>query len=452
MKALIESVFGIESKTPRWLVFVVICGVAALSCWYVASAIEHGIKKNLISEYNDQRTYMKAGLSLRETHYTCLLSRMRMPLYMYAMSTIATPFEDPETLFKRAKVFNVLYSLLLLGALFFGLRKWLGGWLALVFTLLATGQFYVFKAAYVQPELTLATVIVITCFWAVQTLQKPTWKNALITGLLLCLWFLTKASAQIALGLFGAMLGVKWLFAGKGQRMPYITAGLITLAAYLLPMSPYLWTSYKVFGDPFYNVQSKYYMWGEDVDDKHWLQSLSLDYSLNNLKPGDKEKLPSPAKYWKEHTKTEIVTRLERGIEMMFHQAYTEYSWLFLFMLGWASIAFCAVACRWDEAVRGFLSWKWELLYLTLLLFAFVILFGWFVPMKVGPRLILSVSLIPIAFFIAVTHHLLKDQSVSISGMRLSFEKLLATLMIVIWLGVTFTHTPFDLANYYFGG
>ena len=63
MKALFESVFGIDHKTPRWLIFVVICGMAALSCWYVASAIEHGIKKNLISEYNDQRTYMKAGLA-----------------------------------------------------------------------------------------------------------------------------------------------------------------------------------------------------------------------------------------------------------------------------------------------------------------------------------------------------------------------------------------------------
>ena len=137
---------------------------------------------------------------------------------------------------------------------------------------------------------------------------------------------------------------------------------------------------------------------------------------------------------------------------MMFHQAYTEYSWLFLFMLAWANIALCAVAFRWDATVKGFLAWKWEMLYICTLLFAFVILFGWFVPMKVGPRLILSVSLIPIAFSIAITHHLLKDQSVSFSGMKLSIEKLLATVMIAIWISVTFTHAPFDLANYYFGG
>jgi hypothetical protein len=469
MKALVTSIFGFETKTPRWLLFVVICGVATLICWYVASALEHGIKKNVVSEYNDQRTYMRAGISLRDTNYTDVVSRMRMPLYMYAMSFIAAPHEDAEKLFPRAKIFNVFYSLVLLGALFFQARKWMGGWLALVFTLIATGQLFLFKAAYVQPELTLATVIVITAFWAVQTLHEPTWKNALVTGLLLCVWFFTKASAQIALGLFGALLGVKWLCAGKGRRLPYITAGLITLTAYLVPMSPYLWTSYKYFGEPFYNVQSKYYMWAEDVDEKHWLQSLNLDYSLHQLKPGEKERLPSAAKYWRNHTKQEILERLERGLEMMFREAYIGqvvikdpvtkvtltaggYSWLFLFMLGWASIAFLLVTFRWDDAVKGFLRWKWETLYVCALLLAFTLLFGWFVPMKVGPRLVLSVSLVPVAFLIAVSHHLLKEQSVSISGTKLSLEKLLTAAMIAIWIGVTFTYVPFDLANYYFGG
>lgn len=461
MKEVIQSIFGFERKAPLWFVSLVLIGVMAFGWWFVTAAIDHGKAKNVISEYNDQRFYMNAARVMRETNYETFTARMRMPLYMWVLSAVATPWQQVDDFFPTARVFNICWSLGLLVLLYFVLRRRMGNWLALAFCLMAAGQFFVLKAAYVQPELTLATVIVITCFQLVETLQRPTWKNALFSGLLLCVWFLTKASAQIALGFFGMMLGVKWLFAGRGHRMPYITAGLITLAAYVVPMSPYLWNSYKVFGEPFYNVQGKYYMWAQESDretvdrkedEKHWLQRLGIENSLENLKPEDKAKLPTAAKYWREHSWESIKERLSKGMDMMFAMAFNDYTALYYFIALWGGIALLVVAWRWDETMRGFASWHWELAYIVLLLTTFCYSYGWFVPMRVGPRLLLSVTLVAPAFCIALVRHYLKDRPLELAGMKLAWDKIIATFFILLWARITLIQAPSDLEMNFYGG
>jgi hypothetical protein len=461
MKEALLSIFGFERKAPLWFAALVVGAVIAFGWWFATAAIQHGKEKNTVPEYNDQRVYMNAARVMRETNYSTFTARMRMPLYMWILSPVATKWQLIEDFFPTARVFNIFWTLGLLVSLYFVARTRMGNWLALAFCLMAAGQFYVLKAAYVQPELTLATVIVITCFQLVETLQRPTHKNALISGLLLCVWFLTKASAQIALGLFGLMLGVKFLFAGRGKRMPYITAGLITLAAYVTPMSPYLWNSYKVFGDPFYNVQGKHYMWAsvadkETVDrkedEKHWLQGLGIETSLANLKPEDKERLPTAAKYFREHSLQSIQDRLLKGMDMMFTMAFNDYAALHYFIALWCGLTLFLLTWRWEKTVHGFFRWFWEIIYVVVLLCSFCVLYGWFVPLQVGPRLLLSVTLVVPAFCMAIAYQWLRDAPLKIGGTRLAWDKIVATLFILLWARVTWVQAPSDLMMSFYGG
>ena len=97
--------------------------------------------------------------------------------------------------------------------------------MGLCLILVAAFQLYLLRAAYVQPEILLTTIITITIAQLIETLRNPRWWNAVLSGLLLCAWFLTKASAQGDLGLFGVILIAKWLSAGRGRRRPYFVAG-----------------------------------------------------------------------------------------------------------------------------------------------------------------------------------------------------------------------------------
>ncbi|MFZ4764023.1 MAG: hypothetical protein ACOYMN_03640, partial [Roseimicrobium sp.] len=453
MIAFFQNLFAPNTSAPRWLIALVVLALAGAGYWYVQASLEHGnrtaerIDKALTREcemfyrsdkeamekagrplhaydLNDQRVYMNYAKGLREFHYDMYITRMRMPAFMYVLS-LATDASMRQTddaslerfyleFYPKARAFNIGLSVVLLLAMFLMLRRWLGNWFGVAFTLVAAFQLFILKASYVQPEVMQTALITVTVAWVMHALHVPTWKSALCAGVLLCLWHLTKANALVALGLMGVTWGVKLLFASAmRERTAIVVAGLTTLAAYVVPMSPYLYKSWQTFGDPFYNVQSKYYMWATDVDDKHGLQRMGLDRNLATVdKNGDgkvdqPELLPSPGKYWREHSWKEIRDRLSRGTTNMFRAAYEEYTMLHLFQMLWAGVVVWAVARRWEQALAAWREWKWEILYVAALLYVFVYLFGWFTPLRVGPRLLNSISLMPIFCCMAATRALL---------------------------------------------
>ena len=475
MKALLESIFGYQRKLPVWLRVVLGLVLVTLLVLYVRAGIHHGQTNNPVIDRNDQLVYLKGAMDMPPSHFQHFVPRMRMPMYMWLLGVAAifqhptnVPDADLNSFYPVAQAYSVGLSLVWLFAMFFLLRRWLGNWIGLCFIGVVGAQLYVLRGPYVQPELTLTAFITVTIAWLAYSLHRPSWFNGMICGFLLCGWFLTKASAQIGFGLFGAFLGLKWLLAPRGQKMPYIICGLVTVAAYILPMSPYLWNSYQIFHNPFYNVQGKYYMWATDVDEKHFLQKTSLDRNLDYITdhPERVAELPSSAKYWREHPwqspalqkntrdlKTiGIVDRLFHGMDMMFNDAFDEYMGLY-FMIGvWICIVLWAMAVYWQDAASRLWEYKWELLFATVLVSLFAFLFGWFVPIKAGPRLINSVALIPLFFATAMTHKLLKDKTLSYGGATLSVERIAATVFLIFWGVFSALQVPAELQLGYFGG
>jgi len=451
LRQFLQSILS-PGPTPRWLRLLVYGGLVCGAFWYAIHASAHGRINNTNSEYNDQRVYLHYAISMADADFG-YTPRMRMPLYPWLLSHAARPWLNDD-LFSIGKTFNIILSMVGLVALYLCLRRWLGGWIGLCFTLMAAFQLYMLRAAYVQPELLLTTLVTVTWAWVIYTMHHPKWQNGVVAGLLLCLWFLTKASAQAALLLFLAMMGVKWLFAGRGQRMPYVVTSAVTLFCYLVPMTPYLYTSWKHFHDPFYNAQSKYYLWCEDVDDKHRVQKLNLDMNLDNLNK-DPKPLPSRQTYMenhKGHVLRDMKERFFKGTAIMFKLAFMDYTPFYLLVGIFAAGAVWGTWRAWPQSIATLWEWKWECLYVLVLASAFVVLFGWFTPIKVGPRLIESVTLAPAFFFAAATHRFLKGQTETIGGIQVSMEKLFVVLFLLVWIPLTFLQAPADLTSGYFGG
>jgi hypothetical protein len=485
LRSILESVFGPDRPAPRWLRYVACALLAYGLFWFVSKALVHGQVNNAIANENDQLVYVHYAQTMADYRgrdatavkhdeklgvpepYT---PRMRMPLYPWLLSLMARPHMRSDDLFGLAQAFNIFLSAASLVVMYVLLRRWLGPWMGLCFVLVAAFQLYVQRAAYVQPELLLTTIVTVTWAWLVHTLRNPNWKNGLVAGVLLCCWFLTKASAQAALLLFLAVMGAKWLFAGRGKRMPYVITAVVTVVFYVLPMSPYLYTSWVHFHDPFYNAQSKYYLWcepsgdkedrykrdkdGKFTDDKHVLQRLNLDMNLDNL-PKDPSALPSRQSYMKHHEGhlfEDVKNRILGGNHMMFKLAFNDFSSFYFMTAVFMGAAVWGAWLAWPQSFAALWEWKWEILYVVGLACAFMAVFGWFAKIQVGPRIIESVSLAITFFAAAAAHRFLKNQTATVGGMRVSLEKVFAVLFLLLWAGVTVYQTPKDLLMGYFGG
>lgn len=505
MPSFLSQLLAPGTKAPRWFTALIVLILCGAGWWYVTEALAHGKRANDRIDHmltlerqaffkgdnkameaagrpshaydlNDQRVYMNYAMGMQEFGFDMFTTRMRMPMFMWALGTVAEKanrsqmdYYQLEAQYKRffpvARAFNITLSVFLLITLFFALRRWLGNWLGLAFVLIAAFNLYIMKSPYVQPEMLQTTIITVTVAWVCLTLCETTWKNALVTGLLLCFWHMTKANALVALAGMGGLMGLKLLYiawrrqdAWKQRSLQIIIAGLVTLVAYVTPMSPYLYKSYITFGSPFYNVQSKYFMWAKDSKEKAWLQKISIDRNLwevdkdGDLKVDHPDLLPSAGKYWREHTWKHIKTRIARGIEMMLETVFEEYTAITWLQMLWVSILIWASARRWTDTVEGIRRYGLGVAYVVLLLTAFIFLFGWFTPLKVGPRLTNSISLIPLAFCMAGTRWLLRNDTVTIRGTVVSTEKLLVLCFLPLWLALTTYALPPELEIGYFAG
>jgi len=451
MAPFFQQLLAPGTRLPRWFMAVVLTGAALMAWWYWTAAVQHGDLRNRDWNANDQRVYMNGASSMVSSNYTYSVSRMRMPGYMVMLSTVADPGVDYDAFFPKAKRFNVAVSLVCLVALFFSLRPWLGTGLTWCLVLVAAMQLYIFRAAYVQPEITLITLTVVGMALLVEVMRAPTWWKAVLAGLVCCLWYMTKASAFVAIVCFMAALAAKLIFSGREKWKSYLLALVLVPFAFMAPISPYLMKSYREFGSPFYNAQSNHFMWVEDGDAKHLIQRSGIDKHLEDADLGSLKELPTLKKYWASHTWKHITDRLCEGSADMMQMLMQDYTLLTYFILLWFGIMLWAISRNFDAAVTLAREHWQEVAYVAGLVVLYTFLFGWYTALKVGPRLIASVSLIPIFFCMLVTHHFLENETEEIFGTKVSAEKLLVGLFVVIWAVATVLHVPPNLALGQFG-
>jgi hypothetical protein len=451
MRNILQALLAPDTKLPRWAVALLVVGLLLLAWAYWTAAVSHGERNNLDPMLNDQKVYMNGAATMVSTNYTYSVPRLRMPGYMLLLSVVADPADDHVAFFPLAKRFNVVLSMLCLGVLFFALRPWLGNSFALCFVLMAAAQLYILRAAYVQPEILLFTMILLGVVLLVEVLREPVWWKALLAGMICCGWHMTKASALVAVGSFIAALLVKVILVKRAQWKQYLLGGLLVLVGYTLPMTPYLLHSHRFFGSAFYNSQSKYYMWGEDEAEKHRLQKSGVDRDLKAISPEELAELPTAQNYLKTHTLEHAQERLAYGTLAMINMLIDDYTVLSYFVMAWLVVMLWPLARRFDLVVTDVKSHWPELVYAAGLVVLFTFLYGWFTQLKVGPRLIASVGLIPIYFSMALVHHYLRGESETVFGIKVSLEKLMMIIFFIPWVILTIYQLPADLAQGYFG-
>ena len=79
-------------------------------------------------------------------------------------------------------------------------------------------------------------------------------------------------------------------------------------------------------------------------------------------------------------------------------------------------------------------------------------MFGWFTPLKVGPRLLNSISLIPLFFCMAAAAYLLRRDSFKLGSWTISSSKAVTLVFLAYWLVLTVRQVPHDLEIGYFAG
>ncbi len=451
MPTFLRTLLSPGTNLPRWSYALLAVCLALLICYYWQAAVKHGERANRDVVQNDQRVYLNATNNMVRLKWDYSTPRMRMPLYFLALTPIADPDREAVDIFPAARRYNVAVSLVCLAGLTAALLPWLGGWLTTCFAAVAGAQLFILRAPYVAPELLLISLTVVAVALVLEVLRRPRWWTALLAGLSLYLWYMTKASAMLALGGFIGAVTVAIIFSKNAKRRAYAVAAVVVLASFFLPLIPYLMESKRVFGSAFYNAQSRYYMWCKDAEEKRFLQKNRIDVTLVTFTPEELETLPSPARYFREHDAEHIKSRIIRGMNMMFHDALEEYPAIFFMLFVWMGIALWATARTFPRTVDG-VKRNWvSLIYGSVLMLLYCIIFGWFVVLEVGPRVILSVSLIPLFYSMAITHYSLKGEVEVIRGTPVSVEKLVALLFLIAWGIFSFFQVRWDLATWYFG-
>lgn len=387
------------------------------SLLFVNRALENGRRVNTDITDTDQGAYIKQAIQMRESDFTYVTGRNRMPMYpgllalfmdKGALEEIRKTAPSNKAFYKTAsleffdtgKRINIalgLITAIFAGAVFFRRFPWHH---ALNLTLLAAFTVLVFKAGHVQAEILyyLLTFAVFLMCW--RLFFRPSWWLALVAGGLLGVAHLTKASVLPGLLVVAVFLPLDALWrrwkTGQSPTRALVATAIVVLA-FLAAVYPYIATSKQIFGRYFYNVNSTFYMWCDS-----WTEATSRTRDAGDRKgwpdlPADQ--LPSFSNYVKTHTAGQIAWRIVKGISVVFNSMMFSYGYL------WICVAYLATA-------TALAAWKWRLTlrlwqrrpfpFLALLAYfcGYYLLVAWYSPIINGNRFILGLFL-PFLFAIS---------------------------------------------------
>ncbi len=332
---------------------------------YLLGASVQGFYVNTDMDKADQRDYLIRTIRLTTDPSNYMTEGNRMPAYPLLLAILYHPGMSMEEFFTRGKIFNIVLSVLLLFILYIIFRSYLEGPEAKVLLLIIAFMIFMPRAGYVQSELLFyfLTFGAFVLYWG--CLVQPRLWVAAVAGLVTALSYLTKASMLPALAWFvGSFLIInialpfvksilKKTHAKGTLSYNFILKNMAFLAAFilifLLTVSPYIRMNKKMFGRYFYNVNSTFYVWYDSWDEV--LKGTRAHYDRIGWPKMPSEEIPSPKKYWQEHTLSQILSRFVHGFIIVTTNAmggigYAQFFCIYLF------ICILAIVQRYAEFIK----------------------------------------------------------------------------------------------------
>lgn len=360
-------------------------------------ATENGRRANDDIDRTDQGAYIKYAIAMRETDFTFVGRRNRMPVFPGLLALFMEKGETPQGFFEKGKQINTWLSLAGLAFVAAAFLKSFPRHHALNLLFLTAFTVFAFKAAYVQAEILyyLLTFAVFLACWSV--FRKPRLTVALLAGALLGVAHLTKASVLPGLLVFVVFypLDALWqLVRGKSREqvrpLARLAVTLLLSIAFLAVVYPYIAKSKEIFGHYFYNVNSTFYMWCESWEDVKERTKAAGDRTGWPDIPDDE--IPSLKNYLRTHSAGEIAWRFLSGSSRVFNSMARSYGYLW-FCLAYLVLGFWVVWCKRHLIWRLLRQRPFPILALAAYFAGYYLLIAWYSQIIQGNRFILGLFL-----------------------------------------------------------
>jgi hypothetical protein len=392
----------------------------------------------------DQGAYMNYAKKLHDSNYTHTGNRNRMPIYPFLQSLLYQPNMSEETFFSQGKYLNLALSIVALIGIYLVIRPSLPKLHALVFMLISAFTVFIFKAGFFQAEILFYFLSFLVFVLMMRLLERPSYPLAVVTGVLIGLAHLTKASMLPALVLFALFAVAKGLYLLRRQMQEEsfasaltslkrpLLVGPIVMFFFLVTVFPYIRTSKQIFGQYFYNVNSTFYVWYDSWDEA--VQGTKAHGDRVGWPDMPPEDIPSFTKYMREHDLSQIAFRFWSGSTRLVEVMSTSYGYFKYILLYLAVLLFLA-DWKLPQTRQAFMTRPFQLLFVLTYFLVYFLLYTWYSWISDGNRFILALFL-PLMYAVALALNAMDTPSPrKLRGRTVSWLALLNLLVLLLIVG-----------------
>lgn len=395
----------------------------------------------------DQGAYLGYARHQYESNYKVIEDRNRMPIFPFLLSRIYEPGLSEVQFLRRAQAFNVNLSILLLFLLFLIFRRFFPPWHAVALLMGTAFCVFMYRAINAQAEALFYFVSFCAFVLLLRMFITPRWWLAALGGATMGLAHLTKASVlpAVVVWIVVILAQIIWIFRKHGRdrwgdAWRRAAMLLVVICTFVAVIFPYIQTSKRIYGQYFYNVNSTFVMWCDSsTEGWNFLHAHGDKDQWRSLPP---EQLPSPSKYWREHSVGQIAQRLMRGSwNLVTQNAMAIGYWKFMAAF---VITGAVLVARRRERTRQLLAENpFAVAFCVLFFCAYFVLYAWYQAIVSDTRFILSIFL-PCAFAASLfLMRLGKERVISIAGRQLPFEQFFPAVLIGLSLVDVFYNAKF---------
>lgn len=409
----------VTQRKIDWIAKGVTLGaLVVLAFFYYQGALKHAQTVNISTTFSDQNAYISIIKTARERNFHYTGDQNRMPGYPFLQAFFYKPQMSDTQLFEQGKRLNIILSLALMIFLFLIFLRYLSFFQATLLLLIVSFSLYVFKAPYIQTEISFYFISFLSFVLMIQMIIKPGWLLALATGFVAGLGYLTKGTILPSVLLFVGIFSIKELAdfvkmarskdqASLHQSARHFGDLALVMMVFIVVIFPYISQMKQRFGSYFYNVNTAVYIWYDEMEQAYQGEAR---YHFADGVPTDLpvDQIPSLQKYIREHTFQQAFNRLANGMYGVLRMIGWQFSVL-NYQMAYAWIFLLALLADYKNSLRTAKKYPYVIAFTVLFFLGYLTAFAWYNPIASGRRFVYGLY-IPFLFSVFAAINTLSRQ------------------------------------------